>query len=82
MWAWAKEVLNREQLYDKLLLPTDDKEQTALHHLTLRDNIQILQRIWKWASEQLTAEEDSELNAWHVAAKTGNTEKVRNYRNV
>ena len=50
----------------------------AFHHLILRDNIEILDRIWKWATEQMTPEELNKLilaqdirrrTAWHLAAK-------------
>ena len=76
MWEWAKEVLNRDQLKNELLLAKDYDDLTAFHRATFTDNVEILERIWKWANEQLTPEELKELflaqdysgkTAWYVA---------------
>jgi ankyrin repeat protein len=32
LWEWAKEVLNSDELNNKLLLAIDDEGETALHH--------------------------------------------------
>jgi hypothetical protein len=44
-----------------LLLAKDDEEMTAIHHATLSGNVQIFERILKWANVQLTPEELSKL---------------------
>ena len=46
LWEWAKEVLNRDEMNNKLLLAKDDEEMTAFHHATFTGNLQILERIW------------------------------------
>jgi ankyrin repeat protein len=57
LWAFAKEVRNRDDLNNKLLLAKDDDKNTVLHHASFSGNVQLLERIWKWAKEQMTKEE-------------------------
>jgi hypothetical protein len=51
-----------------------------LHYASISGNVRILERIWKWAKEQLTTEELNKLlltlnyyraTDWHVAARWG-----------
>ena len=52
MWEWAKEVLNRDELNNILLLAKDDEEMTAIYHAIFSGNVQILERKWKRAYEK------------------------------
>ena len=40
-----------------MLLAKDDRKQIVSHHKPLRSNIQILERTWNWAKEQLKTQE-------------------------
>ena len=57
----SKVVLNRDELNNKLLLAKDDQEKTAFHHASFNGNVQILERIWKWANKQLAKKKLNEL---------------------
>jgi hypothetical protein len=43
-------------LNNKLFLAKDDTEHMLLHDATLLGFIQILEKLWEWAKEQLTTE--------------------------
>jgi endo-1,4-beta-D-glucanase Y len=83
LWEWAKEVLNRDELNNKLLLAKDDEEMTAFHRASVSGKMQTLERIWTWANEELTPEELKELilaenilkrTAWKLEVQGGKTE--------
>jgi len=66
-----------------MLLAKDDKGNTVLHHASHSGNEEILERIRKWAKEQLKpvklnklllAQNNLRKTAWHVAAKWGKVE--------
>ena len=57
LWEWTKEVLNTDEINNKLLLAKEYDEETVLHHASFSENVQIIERIWKWAKGQLTPEE-------------------------
>jgi hypothetical protein len=67
------------------LLARDERERTVLHHCIFSGNVQILERIWKWANEQLTQEELKELvlaqnnyrrTSWNMAVQGGKSEAI------
>jgi ankyrin repeat protein len=83
MWELAKKVLNRDELNNKLLLAREDTKKTFLHHAAFIGDVQILERVWKWANEQLTPEELNKLflaqdynrrTVWHLAVDMGEVE--------
>jgi hypothetical protein len=60
------------------LFPKDDDEVIILYQASYSGNVQILERIWKWAKEQLSPEELNNLLlaqnkrkkiAWHVKVR-------------
>jgi ankyrin repeat protein len=66
-----------------MLLTKDYEGNTVLHYASISGNVQILERIWKWAKGQLTPEELNKLllaqnycraTDWHVAARWGKGE--------
>jgi ankyrin repeat protein len=54
LWEWAKEVLKRDDLNNKLLLAQDYNKETVLHVALCSGNKQVLEAIRKLAKEQLT----------------------------
>jgi hypothetical protein len=44
LWEWAKEVLNTYEL-NKILLGTDDEENTIMHNALFIGNVKILEWI-------------------------------------
>ena len=69
------------------MLAKDNDEKIILYLATFSGNVQILERIWKWAKEQLTSEELYKLlltqgyirqTAWHVEAKRSKLEILDN----
>jgi endo-1,4-beta-D-glucanase Y len=79
IWEWAKEILTKEEINNKLLLATDNKGRTAWHVAASWGKLGVLLKIWEWAKENLTTEEinnklllatDSKgRTAWNLAAE-------------
>ena len=57
LWEWAKEILNTDELNNKLLLAMDNDEMTAFHHASFSGILRILERIRNLANEQTKTEE-------------------------
>jgi ankyrin repeat protein len=66
-----------------LLLAKDYGKETVFHHASFSGNVQILERIWKLAKEQLTpeglnefllAQNNRKRTAWHMAVSWGRVE--------
>jgi ankyrin repeat protein len=47
LWEWAKEVINTDELNNKLLITKDDKGNTVLHNASSSGNVQIFLRMRK-----------------------------------
>ena len=62
---------------------------TAFHHASLSGNLHILERIWKWANEQLTPQElkgvilaqnNHKRTAWTMAVQGGKADILEHLR--
>jgi len=72
-----------------LLLSTDNEGKTAWHWAAGEGNLDVAQKVWEWANENLTREEinnklllstDNEgMTAWHWAARWGNLDVLQMY---
>ena len=63
--------------------------ETAWHVAAYLGNLKVLEKLWEWAKEKLTAKEINKLllatesegrSAWHWAAQNGNVEVLQNMR--
>jgi hypothetical protein len=61
LWDLAKEVLNRDDLNNKVVFAKDYEEKTVLNHASLSGDIPLLERIWNLTKEQLSPEEFNKL---------------------
>ena len=70
-----------------MLLSTDNEGKTAWHWAAGKGNLDVLQKVWEWANENLTREEinnkfllstgNEGKIAWHWAAGKGNLDVLK-----
>jgi len=83
----AKENITTEEIYNKLLLATDNEGKTVWQLAAGRGNIELLQKLWECAKENLTTEEinnklllatdNGGRTVWQLAARRGNIELLQ-----
>jgi len=57
----AKEELKTEEVYNKLLLGTDNEGRTMWHMVTEKGDLKILQKVWDWAKKLTTGEKNDKF---------------------
>ena len=69
-----------------MLLPKHNMKETALHSAALHGGTEVLQKLWEWCTEKMSAEEVNELlltidymkeMTFNRAARSGGTEVLQ-----
>jgi len=72
--------------YGKLFLHTSYKAETVCHMAAHLGKLKVLEKLWEWVKEKLTAEDINKLllaadnvgrTVWHLAAEKGNLETLQ-----